>query len=451
MKSILEFNLADMAGMNFQCNCGKQHAVDIKKVTLGNNITADILSSLAAFQGKKILLVADVNTYEASGKNIELLVSKTFTMEKIIFTSPHLIPDETALQQLQASVTTGNIAAILVVGSGTLNDLARYISFTEKIPYFIVCTAPSMDGYASMVSPLIVQGIKKTYPAVYPWGIFGDISIMKAAPLPMLQAGFGDIAGKYTALADWKVANILQGEYYCETIVQLVEKAIEKCASAAFGLSTRRPEAIHSITEGLVLSGMCIGMVGSSRPASGEEHHLSHTWEMMGLIAGRETLLHGNQVGIGTEIILQIYSYLAQLDIRKLYDSGKFRLFTREKWTENIVKLFGKHGEAIIHDKEQYINFEESSREQRARNIVDKWEQLQAAVFSTLPSPVEYRNMMRSAGILLTPADLQLDRESFRLSLIVAKDVRQRYGVLQLLEDMGILEETAAMITAKYY
>lgn len=440
-----------MAGIDFQCSCGKVHTVDIKKVKIGNRIFEDLISALMPFQGKMILLVADQNTYEVSGKNIELAVSKNFLVKTIVFQSPHLVPDEDALQRLQSGVATGDIGAILVIGSGTLNDLGRFISFTEKIPYFVVCTAPSMDGYASMVSPLIVKGLKKTLPAVYPWGIFADIGIMKNAPLQMLHAGFGDIAGKYTALADWKLANILHGEHYCELIVQLVQKAIDQCAAAAPALSLRKPEAIHNITEGLVLSGMCIGMVGSSRPASGEEHHLSHTWEMMGLIAGRETLLHGNQVGIGTEIILHIYHHLGQIDIQALYKSGKYRTLTREKWMKNIVTLFGKHADGIIQEKEQYINFDKHSREQTARNITEKWEQLKKEIFLTVPAPEEYRDMMKSAGIFLTPANLGLDRDSFRLSLIVAKDVRQRYGVLQLLEDMGILEEVADMITNLYY
>lgn len=451
MENIVTMNSEDMAGINFSCPCGKVHDVNIKKVKIGNKVIEELLSSLKTFQDKTILLVADQNTYEVSGKDIELAVSRVFAIKTMIFECPHLIPNEDALQRLQSGVATGDIGAILVVGSGTLNDLGRFISFTEKIPYFIVCTAPSMDGYASMVSPLIVKGIKKTFSAVYPWGIFADIGIMKNAPLQMLHAGFGDIAGKYTALADWKLANILQGEPYCELIVQLVQKAIDQCVMAALGLPLRKSEAIHSITEGLVLSGMCIGMMGSSRPASGEEHHLSHTWEMMGLIAGRETLLHGNQVGIGTEVILQIYHHLAQIDIQALYESGKYRTLTREKWMKNIVKLFGKHGDSIIQEKEKYINFDEHSREQTARSITEKWELLKKEIFLTVPSPEEYRNMMKSAGIFLTPIDLCLDRDSFRLSLMVAKDVRQRYGVLQLLEDMGILEETADMITNLYY
>ena len=187
---------------------------------------------------------------------------------------------------------------------------------------------------------------------------------MKDAPLHMLHAGFGDIVGKYTALADWKLANILQGEHYCETIVQLVQKAIDQCASVASELTTRTPEAIHKITEGLILSGMCIGMVGSSRPASGEEHHLSHTWEMMGLIDGRDTLLHGNQVGIGTEIILQIYHQLAQINIQELYESGKFREFNRGKWMEGIVRLLGTNAYSIIQEKEQHINFRQDARKE---------------------------------------------------------------------------------------
>lgn len=450
MKDLLSMTPEEMAGLNISCSCGKIHDIAIKEVRIGSHILPTILDSLRSFQKGTVLLIADHNTYQAGGNQVESIISSEFEIEKVIFSNVHLHPDEEALEQLRAAMHS-NIAAIVVVGSGTLNDLARYLSYETKVPYIVVCTAPSMDGYASMVSPLITKGVKVTYDAVCPYCIIADIAIMKEAPFHMLHAGLGDIVGKYSALADWKLANILHDEYYCETTAQLVEKAVQQCVSSASGIKERTPESIRSIIEGLILSGMCIGMTGSSRPASGEEHLLSHTWEMLGLIHGRETHLHGNQVGIGTEIILHIYQYLLTVDIHKVYAEGKFRAFTREKWEQNIKQLFSNVASQIIHKKEPHINFNEAARELAAQQIVAKWDEMKKNVFQSMPSPAAYRKMMEAAGSTLTPIDLKLDRESFRLSLLTAKEIRQRFGVMQMLEDLGILEDAAEMITDLYY
>ena len=450
MNELVSKTPQEMAGLVFPCSCGKIHSIDINDVRIGTHILIDIVDCLQAFQSGTLLFIADYNTYEAAGRQVESILNKTFRLKKVIFSTPHLHPDETALQQLRDAMNA-DITAIVVVGSGTLNDLARYLSYETKVPYIVVGTAPSMDGYASMVSPLITKGVKVTYNAVYPYCIIADIEIMKEAPIHMIHAGLGDIVGKYSALADWKLAHILHDEYYCEATVELVEKAITQCVSSAPGIMIREPQSIRSIIEGLILSGMCIGMTGSSRPASGEEHLLSHTWEMLGLIREQETHLHGNQVGIGTEIILHIYQYLVTLDIHKVYAEGKFKSFTRDKWEKNIKQLFGDIAPQIIEKKAKYINFTASSREQAAKHIVEKWEQIKENIVISMPTPASYRNMMDSAGSHLGPLDLKLDRESFRLSLITGKEIRQRFGVMQMLEDLGILEETADMITAIYY
>ena len=179
-------------------------------------------------------------------------------------------------------------SVMLAVGSGTINDISRYLSYKLHIPYVILCTAPSMDGYASVVSPLVIDGVKTTYDAVYPYAIVADINIMKEAPMHMLHAGLGDIIGKYTALSDWHIAEILNKEYFCSSVEQLMIKAVQKCVAASPKIKERDTEAIKSITEALIFSGIAIGMVESSRPASGEEHHLSHCWEMMFMNEGKK-------------------------------------------------------------------------------------------------------------------------------------------------------------------
>ena len=62
-----------------------------------------------------------------------------------------------------------------------------------------------MDGYASKGAALILDGMKITTNADVPKAIIGDVDILKNAPFDMIQAGYGDIIGKYSCLNDWKL------------------------------------------------------------------------------------------------------------------------------------------------------------------------------------------------------------------------------------------------------
>ena len=155
-----------------------------------------------------------------------------------------------------------------------------------------------------MYPPLIVDHMKTTYEAQVPYAILGDLAIIRNAPMNMIAAGVGDILGKYTCLCDWAVAHMLNGEYHCTAIEQLVRHSIATVTAGIANAKNRDAAAISSIMEALIYSGIAMSFAGNSRPASGSEHHLSHYWEMMYLFEGKKPVLHGTKVGIGTIAVL---------------------------------------------------------------------------------------------------------------------------------------------------
>lgn len=305
MININDIKISELAGCSFDCNCGKNHSVDIKKISIGSEVYKEIPDILKEYKDKKIFVIADSNTYHIYGDKVfQTLQNEGFLLVSHVFeTKENLIPNEEAIGRLIVEIEN-DVGMIIAVGSGTINDISRIISYKLNIPYIIVGTAPSMDGYASTVSPLIINGFKKTYEAVYPYAILADMDVIKAAPKEMICAGFGDILGKYTALSDWRLSRNVNSEYYCETCVEMVECAIKKCVDNTEGISSRDSQAIGYLMEALILSGVVMGMVGNSRPASGAEHHLSHYWEIDAISKGTEHPLHGNSVGVGTQLLL---------------------------------------------------------------------------------------------------------------------------------------------------
>lgn len=388
MASILDRPISQWAGMEYSCACGKSHKVDIQAIRVGSGVIQELPGILRDLGASHIFLVADNYTYEAAGRQVEQLLDQAgLPYHKRVFqTETPLVPNEYALGSVLAAMTSQD-DMLLAVGSGTLNDVTKYVSARTGIPYVIAATAPSMDGYASTVAPTILDGFKTTLPAVYPAAIVADVDILKDAPMPMLTAGFGDIIGKFTSLADWRLSHQLNGEYYCPEVAGVIEAAVETCAANAQALAQREPQAIQAVTEALILSGLAMGMVGVSRPASGAEHQMAHYWEMDALRRGEVHPLHGNAVGVGTVLAASLYEMAA----------------------EYLPQGFAAP------DKGQILA------------------------------------CLQAAGSCADPKELGIRRELCLESLLHAMELRDRFTVQKLLEQKGKLSLCAQELVARYY
>lgn len=388
MASILDRPISQWAGMEYSCACGKSHKVDIQAIRVGSGVIQELPGILRDLGASHIFLVADNYTYEAAGRQVEQLLDQAgLPYHKRVFqTETPLVPNEYALGSVLAAMTSQD-DMLLAVGSGTLNDVTKYVSARTGVPYVIAATAPSMDGYASTVAPTILDGFKTTLPAVYPAAIVADVDILKDAPMPMLTAGFGDIIGKFTSLADWRLSHQLNGEYYCPEVAGVIEAAVETCAANAQALAQREPQAIQAVTEALILSGLAMGMVGVSRPASGAEHQMAHYWEMDALRRGEEHPLHGNAVGVGTVLAASLY----------------------EMAVEYLPQGFAAP------DKGQILA------------------------------------CLQAAGSCADPKELGIRRELCLESLLHAMELRDRFTVQKLLEQKGQLISCAQELVERYY
>jgi len=451
MRDLMALSVEEMTGLNYLCSCGKNHSVGIETIKVGSGVITQLPTIIKNYEGKKVFIIEDTHTLDVAGEKVEELLKDKFKVSKYVFNEQHLHPNELTLGRLLLEIP-GDTSLIIAVGSGTINDISRFMSSKLGIPYVIVGTAPSMDGYASVVSPLIRDGVKVTYDAVYPLAIVCDIDIMSRAPMQMLQAGLGDILGKYTALADWHVANILNSEYFCPEVEKLVLSTLKKCEEAAGGVTSRDAKTVENITEALILSGIAIGMVGASRPASGGEHYISHCYEMMFMNAGDNSKwLHGNTVGVGVGIVAYAYKYVKDIDINEILKKGHYLHLDKNKWMQNIKDVFTISATNIVEFKQDSINFNERERKASMQKIVSKWDDIIKICDVFVPQPEEIIKTLKKAGAVWDPKELGLSKELFRKSFIAAKDMRNRYGIMQLLEDIGMLNEAADYITNVYY
>ena len=265
-----------------KCSCGKVHDVAIDEVVVGKGVIARLPEFVEKYGAKKPFVLADKNTYAAAGEAvIGILKDKGIAYASYVFQADALEPNEeavgSAVMHFDASCDL-----IIGVGSGVINDIGKILSNVTGRKYIIVGTAPSMDGYASATSSMSMDGLKVSLNSRCADVIIGDIDILKQAPVHMLKAGLGDMLAKYVSIAEWRIANIITGEYYCERVAQLIRRALKKCVDNAEGLLKRDEAAVEAVFEGLVIGGVAMAYAGVSRPASGVEHY----FPMCGICAG---------------------------------------------------------------------------------------------------------------------------------------------------------------------
>ena len=409
--------------MGRDCECGMKHTCSIKHIIVGKDANQKLGSLLGEY--KKILLVADTNTYAACGEVVKDQIGDKLESVLIYERDGLLIPNEEAVEEMQAKLTA-ETDLIVGVGSGVIQDTCKYVSHKAKLPYAIVATAPSMDGYASVGAAMIMGGMKVTYSAHVPEIIIGDIDVLKDAPMEMIKSGYGDILGKYSCLNDWKLARIVRNEYFCPYVYDLTMDMLVKTRDLGEKLLARDAEAIGTLMEAIIGVGVAMAFVGNSRPASGSEHHLSHYFEIVGILRDEEYFMHGTDV-----VYSSIYTQRIREQLLAMDAPAKNQPLSREKWEENIRAIYGSISDSVIalQDKMGWYN------EDRFPVYSAKWAEIKE-VLAEAPSVEEMNGYLKSIGLDVAEFDALYGKEKIDGALKFAKDLKDRYSVLWMYYDL---------------
>lgn len=404
------------------CSCGKTHTCDIKYVYIENNAT-ERLKEICR-DDSNILIVADQNTFNAAGeKTVAALQDKH--IKKVIFSGDKiLVPNENAIAEVANSLE--NTDLIIGIGSGVIQDLCKYVSFYNKVPYLIVATAPSMDGYASNGAAMITDGMKVTYPAGLPKAIIADTQVLAKAPIDMIKAGYGDIIGKFSALNDWKLSHCINDEYFCNYIYDLTYQQIKRTLALADGILKRDEESVKTLMEALVIIGILMSFAGSSRPASGSEHHLSHFFEITGIITNSDYFPHGIDVAYSTVITAEIREKLLANEFPStLYrtDDAQHRL--------KMTEIYGDIADGCIALQNKVGNYTNNRMA-----VYSKKEDEIRRILSEMPSADEIKQMLSLVDLDMQEFYALYGQEKIQNAILYAKDLKDRYTVLWLNYDL---------------
>lgn len=267
----------------------------------------------------RVAMVYGTAIKDLVGETVEISLDSS----EITVTAEHVVGSNAIedIMPLAFSLPRGT-RAIVAVGGGIAIDVAKYAGFIARIPVIAVPTAISNDGFASPGASLTVGGRRTSCPATIPFGVVIDTYLVRASPPQLTFSGIGDLVAKHSSIADWKLAYRTNGEPVNDFAVMITLQSVANLLNHP----TRVIDDLgflQLVAGALVMSGVAMEVSGSSRPASGSEHLVSHAYDA---IAARP-LQHGLQVGVATLGTLWLHGSPALPSVVQLFEETGFTAF----------------------------------------------------------------------------------------------------------------------------
>jgi len=182
----------------------------------------------------------------------------------------------------------------------------------------------------------------------------------------------------------------------------------------------RDEAALGALMEALVAVGFEMSYVGNSRPASGSEHHLSHFFEITGILDDKPYFSHGIDV---------VYSAVVTAAIRERVIASEPQpfVFDRENWEANIRRIYSTSADEVIRLQDKMGWYGEEDFE----NVRAKWDEI-VKLLSEAPTEAQMLDMVRRIGLNYSDFEALYGPEKLRDGILYAKDLKDRYTVLWL-------------------
>jgi glycerol-1-phosphate dehydrogenase [NAD(P)+] len=291
-----------------------------------------------------------------------------------------------------------------------------------------------MNGYVSTNVAPAVKGVKTLLLAQPPRGVITDPRVLVDAPYPLTSAGLGDVLAKGVSITDWYLNYLLFGDYYCERSANMIADMERLYLNHPEGLPLKIPDAMEGLFRALILSGVSMNMVGTSLPASGGEHLISHTLDLLSSIERCEHDLHGRQVGVATVLAAELYRRVLSMESPTLSEPHEIRQDT----------LWGPYADTVKRFYAQKVSRLREAREKLLRK--NGWDQLREGLLSRLDPPERIQGCLRSAAGATRAEDILCSRERLSLAFRHAHEIRSHFTILDLAYLVGLMPGAASEI-----
>ena len=382
-------------------------------------------------KNEKLGVVSDTLTHEALGRRVAAAArSEGFTIEEIIWKNPASTEEGVAELRHLSRHCDGLIA----VGSGTINDSVKYATFLDKKQYSVFPTSPQ-TAYTTATASILFGGFKKSLTAHPPQGVFFDLSAVSRCPIRLTRSAYADVICRTTAQVDWLLSHLLLGTAYRELPYILLAYDEDALFDKAAALEKADMEAFGVLVRICAIMGLGTCFTETTHSGSMGEHMMSHYIDMFAGDAHPGTL-HGEQVGVTTLTMSRLQNRILGkpsppiLSPTNIDAAGMVARYGREVGQNCIKQLEGK---ALDRKKTDEFNL----------FLAENWEGLSARLRDVMLPSERLRQAMEKIGAPKTATELGLSQDFYREVVIHSREIRDRYTMLDVAAESGILEAFA--------
>ncbi|MBK1696405.1 sn-glycerol-1-phosphate dehydrogenase [Rhodovibrio salinarum] len=391
---------------------------------------ADLLAPLDL--GRRLAIVCDPNTYTALGQRVERALTGRWHVDLVLLDDPHA--DQATVETLRHR--TAEADALVAVGSGTINDLCKYATLRDGRPFVVFATAASMNGYTSTTAAITDgRGVKRSLPAHAPRGLFMDLEVMAAAPSFLTRSGLGDCLCRSTAQVDWLMSHLLRDTHYDDSpfVLQAADEAV--LLERADRLETGDLEAVDALVRVLTLCGLGVLYTGTSHHGSMSEHLISHFIDMFAGDAHPGTL-HGHQVGVAAVS-------MARLQRRILMRATPPEVAPTAIDAEALTQRYGAEISASCLEQWRSKALDAEGAQEVNRRLRADWDALRERLLAHSLPGERLEATLRSCGAPVRGTELGLEPDFYERAIRHAREIRDRWSILDLAGDAGELDAFA--------
>lgn len=423
-----------VAGRWVNPETGERATVPYDSIVIADSLDgaeADLVRDLGL--GARLAVVFDPATEAALGKRVAERLGSIATVERIVLDAPHA--DMRTVEDLAAR--TRGVDALVAVGSGTINDLCKYVTSRDGRRYCVFPTASSMNGYTSTTASITLDsGLKVSLPSHAPSGCFWDLGVSAAAPKFLGASGFADCIARSVAQVDWWLSHRLFGSAYSVAPYVIQDADEAELNRRAAGLPAGDIEAFGYLSRVLTLCGLGISFAGTSSPGSMGEHQISH---YIDCFAGdrHPGTLHGQQVGVASLTLARVQQSLLARETPP-------EIRPTEIDPKDMARRMGRDIAAHCYDDIAPKRLDAAGAAALNERLAELWPALREETQAMMIPVAEMHRLLQAAGAPVSAQDLGLPADFYREAVLHAREMRNRYSFLDLAADAGLLESFAA-------
>ena len=262
------------------------------------------------------------------------ILSHNLNLNLEFISLPHAHASEFYLQKLIDILSQKqDHCGFIALGSGSITDLMKHALFLmdkNDAQFISVPTATTVTAFTSAFSVVDISGAKRTRISKNINATFWIEPLLKAAPISLTRAGFGDLLARFVAYGDWYLGSTLNMfDNYDEIALRLMEPFSDFLKSSEL-------QNTELLTQTLAMAGVSMSLCNQTTPLSGYEHVISHGLDFLRLSSKRVLVLHGEQVSLSTLSSAMSYEWLLE---QNEFNIKNFRTLNEKEAKTLIHKL----------------------------------------------------------------------------------------------------------------